>query len=184
MTSKVSTARSRGPSIPQRPSAFRILGIDPGLLRTGYGCIELDSNARTRLIEAGVLRLSSKRTVANRLRDLDEDLASLIAELQPDRIAVEQVFAHPKHVRTAIVMAHARGVILLAAARAEVAISELAPATIKSAVAGNGQASKRQMQLAVASQCGLSKPPSPADVADAIAIALADARRCTPSRGR
>ena len=153
------------------------MGIDPGLVRTGYALIELDARGATRVIEAGILKLSPKRSVADRLRDLDEDLRALITELRPDRVVVEQIFAHSKHVRTAIIMAHARGVILLAAARADLPIMELSPATIKSAVAGNGQATKRQMQLAVTAQCGLAKPPSPADVADAIAIALADARR-------
>jgi len=156
---------------------IRIMGIDPGLLRTGYACVDLDFNGATKIVEAGILKLSPKKSVASRLCDLDEDLAALITELHPDRVAVEQVFSHTKHVRTAIIMAHARGVILLAIARAGLPLSELAPATIKSAVAGNGQATKRQMQLAVAAQCGLAKPPSPADVADAIAIALADARR-------
>lgn len=162
---------------PTRRSSIRIMGIDPGLLRTGYACVDLDFNGATKIVEAGILKLSAKKSVASRLCDLDQDLAALITELHPDRVAVEQVFSHTKHVRTAIIMAHARGVILLAIARAGLPLSELAPATIKSAVAGNGQATKRQMQLAVAAQCGLAKPPSPADVADAIAIALADARR-------
>lgn len=157
--------------------ALRIMGIDPGLLRTGYACVEMDRNGATRIVEAGILKLSARKSVAERLCDLDADLAALIKELHPDRVAVEQVFAHSKHVRTAIIMAHARGVILLAIARAGLPLRELAPASIKSALTGNGQATKRQMQMAVAAQCGLAKPPSPADVADAIAIALADARR-------
>lgn len=162
---------------------MRFLGIDPGLLRTGYGCVEF-TGGTPRIIEAGVLRLTARKSVSERLRELDEDLAALIAELKPDRISVEQIFVHAKHVRTAIIMGHARGVVLLAAARAERPISEFSPATIKSAVAGNGQATKRQMQLAVAAQCGLAKPPSPADVADAIAIALTDARRSLRTQAR
>ncbi len=155
---------------------MRILGIDPGLIRTGYGCIECLGGA-PRIVEAGVLRLTARKSVALRLRELDDDLGALIAELKPDRIAVEQIFVHSKHVRTAIIMAHARGVVLLATARAQLPLAEYTPASIKSAVSSNGQATKRQMQLAVAAQCGLSKPPSPPDVADAIAIALTDARR-------
>jgi crossover junction endodeoxyribonuclease RuvC len=84
---------------------------------------------------------------------------------------------HAKHVRTAVIMAHARGVILLAAARADIPISEIAPTTVKSSLTGNGHATKRQIQLAIAARCGLAKPPSPADVADALAVALADANR-------
>ncbi|MSR45281.1 MAG: Holliday junction resolvase [Phycisphaerales bacterium] len=162
---------------PQRGATIRFMGIDPGLLRTGYACIEMDRHSVVRIVEAGILKLSPKKSIAQRLVELDTDLGALIAELKPDRIAVEQIFAHPAHVRTAIIMAHARGVVLLAAERARLKLNEFAPATIKSAVAGNGQATKSQMQLAVAAQCGLSKPPSPADVADAIAIALTDARR-------
>ncbi len=162
---------------------MRFLGIDPGLLRTGYGCVEFTAGT-PRLIEAGILKLTARKSVADRLLELDEDLAALISELKPDRIAVEQIFAHSKHVRTAIIMGHARGVVLLAAARAELPLAEFSPATIKSAVAGNGQATKRQMQLAVAAQCGLAAPPSPADVADAIAIALTDARRALRPQAR
>lgn len=156
---------------------IRILGIDPGLVRTGYACVELDKRAVARVREAGILKLNAAKSVSYRLHQLHQDLTALIAELRPDRVAVEQVFAHSKHVRTAIIMAHARGVVLLAIERAGLPIAEYAPATIKSAVAGNGQATKSQMALAVAAQCGLEKLPTPSDVADAIAIALADARR-------
>ena len=162
---------------------MRFLGIDPGLLRTGYGCVEF-TGGMPRIIEAGVLKLTARKSVAERLCELDADLGALIEELKPDRVAVEQIFVHAKHPRTAIIMGHARGVVLLAAARAQRPISEFAPATIKSAVAGNGQATKRQMQLAIAAQCGLAKPPSPADVADAIAIALTDARRSFRTQAR
>lgn len=130
--------------------------------------------------DAGLFRLSAKQSIPQRLRALDEDLAALFAEWCPDAIAVERVFAHTGHLRTAIVMAHARGVVLLAAARTGVAIHELAPASIKLAIAGSGRATKRQMQVAVAAQCGLDRLPSPPDVADAIAIALADLRRVAP----
>lgn len=159
-----------------------ILAIDPGLLRTGYACLRVDSQSRTRILEAGVLRLTARLSVAQRLKELDDDLSQIIDEHSPTRMAVEQVFAHTAHLRTAIIMAHARGVVLLAAARAKLPVFEYAPASVKSAVAGTGQATKRQMQLAVMAQCGLSAMPSPPDVADAIAIGLTDARRISPSR--
>ena len=159
--------------------AMRLLGIDPGLLRTGYACVELPPRrTEPRLVEAGVLRLKAGTTISYRLRQLHDDLEELIQTLRPARMAVEQVFSHAGHVRTAIVLGHARGVVLLAAERHGMALLELAPAAVKKAVCGRGDATKRQMQLAVAAQCGLPRPPSPPDVADAIAIALTAARRC------
>jgi crossover junction endodeoxyribonuclease RuvC len=90
---------------------------------------------------------------------------------------VEAVFSHAEFVRSAITLAHARGVVLLAAEMRGVPIAELPPAEVKKAVAGNGRATKAQMQRAVATQCGLAETPQPADVADAIAIALCGGRR-------
>ncbi len=156
---------------------MKIVGIDPGLVRTGYACLEVGGSGAVRVLDAGIFRLSARQPIAHRLKELDADLTALLEEWHPECMAVERVFSHSAHVRTAIVMAHARGVVLLAAARAEIAIHELAPASIKMAIAGTGAATKRQMQLAVAAQCGLARPPSPPDVADAIAIALAQARR-------
>ncbi|MBX3356169.1 MAG: crossover junction endodeoxyribonuclease RuvC [Phycisphaeraceae bacterium] len=157
---------------------MRLLGIDPGLTNTGYACLELRPRGREpRLIEAGVLRLAARRSISHRLRQLDEDLESLISELRPSRMAVERVFTHVRNLRTAIVMAHARGVVLLAAERHGMDLDEFTPAAVKKALTGRGNADKRQVQLAVMGQCGLAKPPSPNDVSDAIAIALTAARR-------
>src|SRR5690606_7401407 len=96
---------------------------------------------------------------------------------QPQRMAIEKLFAHYKHPRTAILMAHARGVILLAARQKQLEVSNLPSTEVKKAITGYGHASKTQMQLAVQTQCRLPEPPSPPDVADANAIALTDARR-------
>ena len=158
---------------------MRILGIDPGLQLTGYGCVEINgrANREPALIEAGVLRLAAKKSVAFRLNQLHEDLSSLIDELKPDRLVVEKLFSHYQHVRTAIVMAHGRGVVLLAGQARGLPIDELAVTEIKKALTGNGHANKRQMQMAVMAQCGLAQVPEPPDVADAIAIALCAARR-------
>jgi crossover junction endodeoxyribonuclease RuvC len=157
---------------------MRVIGIDPGLLLTGYGCVDrLDGAAEAALVEGGVLRLKPRASIAFRLAQLHDDLASLLDELKPDLVAVEQVFAHARHVRTSILMGHARGVVLLAAQQRRLPLCELAPNEIKKAVTGNGHASKRQMQRAVMSQCALAAPPEPPDVADAIAIALCAVRR-------
>ena len=157
---------------------MRVLGIDPGTRITGYGCVELPPNAiEPRLIEAGVLRFDASRSMEQRLLELHEGVVGLIAELEPALVAVEKLFAHYKHPRTAIMMGHARGVILLAAQQGGLSIEHLPSTEVKKSVTGNGHATKRQIQHAVASQCRLPEPPEPPDVADAIAIALTAARR-------
>jgi crossover junction endodeoxyribonuclease RuvC len=157
---------------------MRILGIDPGLRLTGYGLVEvIPGQIEPRLIEGGVLRLITSGTIEERLGRLHQEITELIDELQPQRMAIEKLFAHYKHPRTAILMAHARGVILLAARQKQLEVSNLPSTEVKKAITGYGHASKTQMQLAVQTQCRLPEPPSPPDVADAIAIALTDARR-------
>jgi len=155
-----------------------ILGIDPGLNRTGYGCVErLDNSIEPALLEAGVIRLPRRTSMDERLAHLHDDLRSVIEELQPNVLVVEKLFAHYKHVRTSILMGHARGVVLLAGRQANLSLIEVASTEVKRAITGNGHASKRQVQLAVMQQCGLTEPPNPPDVADAIAIALCAGRR-------
>jgi crossover junction endodeoxyribonuclease RuvC len=162
---------------------MRVLGIDPGLRITGYGCVELPpSGIEPKLIEAGVFTFKPKTSLESRLAQLHADLAALIDEHHPTRLAVEKLYAHYKHPRTAILMGHARGVILLAGSQANLSITHLASTEVKKSVTGNGHASKMQMQLAVATQCRLAEPPNPPDVADAIAIALTCARRIAYER--
>ena len=157
---------------------MRVLGIDPGLRLTGFGLVEVRPGAiEPTLLEGGVIKLDAKASVADRLAQLAEDLDGVIAEAKADHLAVEQVYSHYAHPRTAIIMAHARGVILLCAKRAGLGIEELAATEVKKALTGNGHASKEQMQLAVQAQFRLPEPPSPPDVADAIAIAACHARR-------
>lgn len=157
---------------------MRIVGIDPGLRITGYACVELRPGAvDPALVEAGVIRLRAEEPVAARLRALHEELGALLDELRPGRVAVEEVFAHVKHVRTAVVMGHGRGVVLLAAQLRDLPIDEFAPAEVKKSLTGQGAASKGQMQRAVMHQFGLRALPEPPDVADAIAIAACAARR-------
>jgi len=157
----------------------RVLGLDPGLSLTGYGCVAADptSPAGGRLVEAGVLRLPSRRPLAERLQALETDLAQVLDDLAPAVVAVESVFHHGRNPRTAIMMAHARGVLLLGAARRGLEVVELPPATVKRAATGSGRADKAQVQAAVAARLGLDGPPEPPDVADAIAIAFAAAAR-------
>jgi len=156
----------------------RVLGIDPGLQITGYGLVELSDGAiEPRLVEAGVLRFRAKTSIESRLAQLHDDLAALIAELSPHRVAVEKLYAHYRHPRTAILMGHARGVILLVAQQRDLSVEHLPSTEVKKAVTGYGHASKEQMQRSIQAQCRLKELPQPPDVADAIAIALTCARR-------
>lgn len=160
---------------------MRVLGIDPGSLVTGYGCVEATRAGRggadAALVEGGVIRLSRSAALGDRLVQLHADLRGLIANLRPGLIAIETLFVHHQRPSAVIVMGHARGVILLAARQAGVAVVELRPAEVKKATAASGRAGKGQMQRAVAQDLGLSEAPRPADVADALAVALCALRR-------
>jgi len=161
----------------------RVLGIDPGLRLTGYGLVEVGvGSIEPTLREAGVIRLATKGTLEARIGQLHEELCQLITQLKPTRMAVEKLYAHYRHPRTAILMGHARGVILLAAQQHDLPIDHLPSTEVKRAITGYGHASKEQMQRAVQMQCRLPQPPQPFDVADAIAIALTSARRLALSR--
>ncbi len=160
-----------------------ILGVDPGLRIAGYGLIEPVSGHRggvrslVRVVEAGCLRFNPDWTVSQRLVELDSDFQELLNRMKPDVVAVEKLFAHYKHPLTSVIMAHARGVILLAIARRGIRLLELPPTEIKKSLTGNGHASKEQMQDAVTVALGLPSRPEPPDVADAIAIAMCAATR-------
>ena len=155
--------------------SVRILGIDPGLNKTGYAII-VEDGAKARIVEAGVLRSSERLhpvpSLHERLRVLFEGLVELITQLQPDVMVVEQLFSHYKHPRTAILMGHARGVILLAGSLHQIDVLSYAATRIKKTITGAGRASKEQMQLAMLREFCLTKMPEPPDVADALAIAL------------
>lgn len=154
-----------------------ILGIDPGLDRTGYGCIEWIGPTSFRLREGGVIRSESGDPLADRVGQIHAQITELLAEFGPICLAIEQLYAHYKHPRTAILMGHARGAVLLAAWQHKVRVLHLPATTIKKHLTGNGHASKAQMQRAVAAAFKLPEPPEPPDVADALAIALCAAAR-------
>lgn len=171
---------------------LRVLGIDPGLRITGYGCIEVHGGATT-LIEAGVFRFGRALTrgerddaesragdvhaVSSRLVELDRDFRVVLDRLRPDLVAVEALFAHYKHPATAIVMGHARGVLLLAIRQMGMQLMELKPTMVKKSISGNGLAKKPQVQAAVKSFLGLDVLPEPSDMADALAVAICASRR-------
>lgn len=157
-------------------SALRVAGVDPGLNATGYGVIDLRPGKIT-LVEAGVVRTTAEHPLAERLNTLYEGLAEVLREFEPRAVAVEQLYSHYAHPRTAVLMAHARGVVLLAAANLHLPVFSYSATAIKRAVSGSGRASKRLIQNAVQQRLGLRTLPEPPDVADALAAALCHGTR-------
>jgi crossover junction endodeoxyribonuclease RuvC len=150
-----------------------ILGVDPGSLKTGYGAIRTDGQ-RHSLLEMGVLAVPRALEFPLRLRFIHEGLTGLIARLHPDVLAVEDVF-HSLNSRSALVLGHVRGVILLAGAAASLPVRAHAPASVKLQVTGFGGAEKVQVALMVARHLGLRMDDAPRDATDALAVALCDA---------
>lgn len=148
-----------------------ILGIDPALGTTGYGLIRC-SGSTIELVDAGIVRCRRDRPLEERLRELHEGITEILAEHTPDFFALEKLYSHYNRPTTAILMGHARGVIMLAASLTGIAVHSYAATQIKKTLTGNGRAPKEQMQFAVKHQLGLASVPEPADVADALAIAL------------
>jgi crossover junction endodeoxyribonuclease RuvC len=148
-----------------------ILGIDPGLQVCGYAVIESDGGD-VKLIEAGVCKTSVKASLDLRLAQIGQDISSLLKKHRPQRVAVEDLYSHYAHPKTAILMGHARGVILATARSAGAEVKSFAATRIKKSLTGNGRAAKSQMQRSIKTVLALAKLPEPADVADAIAVAL------------
>lgn len=159
---------------------MRVLGVDPSLHVTGYGIVEGDG-AGLRLIEGGVIEPRRGDTIADRLAELQRGMADVIREFEPDVMVVEEVFARTAYPRTAILMAHARGALVCAAALAGVPVHNYAATAVKRALVGRGAATKDQVAAMVVHALRLRARPSPADVTDALALAIAYARR---SNGR
>jgi len=153
---------------------MRILGIDPGLNTTGYGVLETtDRRADApRLVEAGVVRGKSGGSLAERVAEIHAGVVDIIESLKPDVLAIEELYTHYDRPTTAILMGHARGVIVLAAAQAGIPVAHYAATQIKKTLTGSGRAPKWQMQEAIKRELGLADLPEPPDVADALAIAL------------
>lgn len=156
---------------------MKALGIDPGLMTTGYGVLE-QQGGKIRLIEAGTIRTGDSRVpLPIRLRRLHEELEVLLDDHEPDVMALEQLYANYEHPRTAILMGHARGVICLAAGLHDIPLFHYTASEVKSAVTGNGRASKEQIGQFVRRTFALVDTPGPADVTDAVAIAMCHLQR-------
>lgn len=148
-----------------------ILGVDPGLNRTGYAVLGRGTPA-PRLLEAGVIRSNAKRTLAERLQEIGQGLAEVCEQYRPEVLALEQVFSTGQFPQSALLMAHARGVILFVASRHATEVVHYAPRQMKRLLTGSGNAGKEQVQRAVQSELKLPAVLEPNDVSDAVAIAL------------
>ena len=147
-----------------------VLGVDPGVSRCGYGCVE-SARGQTKAIAVGVLTTPPSQPLPERLAALDSDLRELLADLRPDVVAVERLFFQT-NVRTAMSVGQASGLVLAAASQAGCVVTQYTPNQVKQAVAGYGSAGKDQVQRMVQSLLGLAELPKPADAADALALAL------------
>lgn len=149
-------------------SQFRVLGIDPGLTRCGYAVVDRSGPTAMAM---GVIRTPASDPLPQRLAALRKELAALITEYRPDAVAVEHVFFQV-NVRTAMSVGQASGLALAEAATAGCEVAQYTPNEVKSAIAGWGGAPKEQVQKMVQARLRLTRPPQPADAADAAALAL------------
>ena len=147
-----------------------ILGIDPGIAIVGYGVIE-KTNRETKIIDYGVITTNKDQTLPQRLELVYNGILSLINKFKPDCVAIEELFFQNNQ-KTAIIVAEARGVILLACKQNIKNLYEYTPLQIKQALTGNGRAEKQQVQYMVKAILNLKAVPKPDDAADALAVAL------------
>jgi crossover junction endodeoxyribonuclease RuvC len=151
----------------------RILGLDPGLATIGFGAIDTDSpNSRVplTLLDFGIIQTVPKQEISQRLQTIYEDLSSVIQQFQPELVSIEKFFFY--RMANTILVAQARGVILLVLAQNNLPYVEFTPAQIKQSIAGAGNATKDDVQTAVARELALDYIPRPDDAADALAIAI------------
>ena len=165
----------------QSDYAYITIGIDPGTGTTGYGVVGITHAGDFDLLAYGVIRTPPRTPMHTRLQELFSDLCGLIDEFRPQALAVEKLF-FGRNVTTAITVGQARGVVLLAAALAHLEVAEYTPAEVKQAIAGYGNADKRQVQEMVQRILDLAIIPRPDDAADGVAIAVCHLQSLTYNR--
>ncbi|MFH1790783.1 MAG: crossover junction endodeoxyribonuclease RuvC, partial [Candidatus Omnitrophota bacterium] len=149
-----------------------ILGVDPGLRITGYGLIEAGLPERIKLIEAGIIRTSTKDGISGRLKRIYSGLHDLVSKYRPDVLVLEKLYSHSRHPTTSILMAHARGVICLLSGLNGIRLVNYPSTRVKKSISGSGHASKVQIQKVMMDTLKLHKCPEPVDVTDALSLAL------------
>ncbi len=151
---------------------MRILGIDPALTITGYGVIDCNKN-KLLLLEAGVIKTSTRQLMSQRLKIIYEGVTELIFQAKPDVMVLEKLYVHNHHPTTAYILGQARGVICLTSAEAKIPLIEYSATRVKKAIVGQGLASKYQVQRMVSGLFNLKQLPKYTDVTDALALAIA-----------
>lgn len=162
---------SNGDEISNDNKKSVFIGIDPGLGVTGYGVLEL-SDGDIEVKEAGFIKTKKKLPLEDRLEEIFSGLNDVFKEFKPESIIIEDLYSHYRHPKTAIIMGHARGAIFLSAACSKIPVKSYGATMVKKSLTGNGRASKHQVQLTIKNRLGMKKLPEPADVADALAVAL------------
>ncbi|MDB5048647.1 MAG: Holliday junction endonuclease RuvC [Fibrobacteres bacterium] len=147
-----------------------VIGVDPGTHRTGYAFLESRSG-RIRVLEYGVIRCKSSDPLPLRLGQIHRELMALMVVYTPVHLALENIF-FAKFPQSALILGHARGAIMVAAQSMGIPVSEYAPQMVKKATVGTGRASKERVAEMIQTHLGLKQPPTPADAADALAIAF------------
>lgn len=148
-----------------------VVGVDPGLNRTGYAVMSM-VDQKLVLHEAGLVRSTTDRSLAERVAEIGNGLSEVITEFRPSVLAIEQVFSLGRNPKSALLLAHARGAILMTAIQGEAEVVHYTPTQIKKLLTGSGRADKEQIGRVVQAELGLDAPPAPHDVADACAVAI------------
>jgi crossover junction endodeoxyribonuclease RuvC len=173
-----SRALGRRPSRRAESLSVIVLGIDPGLANTGYGVVAQREGHRLVALDGGMIQTRPGLALERRLADIHAAVDALLAEHEPDGVALEELY-FGQNVKTAFAVGQARGVVMLAAGQREVACASYTPQKVKSAVCGNGRADKQQVARMVQALLGLQAPPTPDHAADALAVAICHAN-CAP----
>lgn len=150
---------------------LRILGVDPGLNTCGYAVLG-ERQRQPVLEEAGTIRSDARLSLGERVLEIGNGLAEVLEEYRPQVLAIEKVFSWRKNPKSALMMAHVRGVLLFLCTRHKLSIVHYEPTRIKKLLTGHGRADKEQMRRAIQREFQLPEPPTPHDVADAMAIAF------------
>lgn len=154
---------------------MRILGVDPGLIRTGYGLVDVAAQSSIRLLEAGTIEPDTKDLFENRLRKIHAHLSQIIDAQKPDVMVLEKLYAHHKHPTTASVLGHVRGVICLLCAEKRIQLTEHSVKRIRKSLVGNGNATKEQTRSLIANLLKINAAQLGLDASDALALALGHA---------
>lgn len=164
--------------------SFPIIGVDPALTSTGYGIVRVDERGEVSLVEGGVIRTKPSETLEARLTVIHQKIIEILHEFKPSAMAIESLHARYRNLKTAIIMGHARGAVVLASGQLNIPVHDYAPARVKSIVAGNGRAGKPEMLAAVKLRLRINEALQQYDVADALGVAICHAQLSTSTSAR